>query len=225
MKVAIAGSGGRLGVLLFGLLQRLAQEQRLTGVEMPMGLVGTPAGARKLSKGLYRDFGMAFAPEQNVCFVDAADSGSWQRSYAECDALILGDSYQLSREKLPPKFLQQFSLVPLYEHELYLAGAADATASAESDAFLTAQLEGAAASKVERIVIACPGASAERLDALAARVVSSGFPPSSRVQLVATPRGASLIDTPDWTYLSPPAEPPLRAVTTSTPAAAGPVRI
>lgn len=215
MKVAIAGAGGRLGFLLFGLLQRLAQEQRLTGVNMPVGLVGTPAGAKRLSKGLYRHFGMAFAPEQDVCFVDAADLASWQRSYAECDALILGDSYELQREKLPPKFLQQFSLVPLHEHELYMDGVANVCC--ESDALLTAQLAGAASANVDRIIIACPGASAERLDALAARVISSGFPPSSSVQLVATPRGAPLIDTPDWTYLTPPAEPALRI----SPIAAG----
>ena len=219
MKVGIAGSGGRLGFLLFGLLQRLAQEQRLTGVEMPVGLVGTPAGAKRLSKGLYRNFGMAFAPEQDVTFVDAADAASWQRSYAECDALILGDSYQLRREQLPPKFLQPFLLVPLHEQELYLDGvvATCATTSRESDVFLTAQLKGAAASHVDRIIIACPGASAERLERVLALCVTSSGIPASTVQLVATPHSTPLIDTPGWTYLTPPANPKLR----TKPIAAG----
>lgn len=218
MRVAIAGAGGRLGLLIFGMLQRLAQEENLTGVKMPIGLVGTTDGARALSKGLYRQFGMAFAPETAVGFVAAADPNSWQSAFARCNVAIIGGSYCIEKKRLPPSFMRSLSRIALHEYEFSLDGVGERAPSAgevDSSTVLAAQLAGAAAAGVEKVIVACPSASDEWLDALAAAVPVGTGGPGCCVNLVTTP--TALADTTGWTYLDMTAE----ALLCATPTAVG----
>eukprot|EP00966_Prymnesium_polylepis_P204922 4747701-Prymnesium_polylepis.1 len=154
--VAVLGAGGRLGTLLYGTLQRVAQDQR-NNLEPPIGLCGTTKGARGLSKGLYRQFGMAFAPEQSIRFVDFADAASVARSLTGCSALLLEAAPRLEHVPPPPSWLRPFSLTPTHDFETFMEGGAAAlsTAPAGFDVvhILEAALEAAAAANVERVAL------------------------------------------------------------------------
>ena len=203
VKVAVAGAGGSLGMLLFGMLQRLAQEENLTGVGMPIGVVGTADGARALSKGLYRQFGMAFAPETAVRFVDMSNPLSWQNAYMGCEVAIVGGSFGIEKKRLPPKFMRSLSMIPLHECEFTLDSERSQTDGNEEKTVLTAQLEGAVAAGVKKILVACPSAGAAQLDALES-CVSAAVAAQACSLLVTTPAG--LVDTEGWTYLDMPDE-------------------
>ena len=209
-RVAVAGVGGQLGVLLFGMLQRLSQ-QPLADMAHPIGLSGTPSGARAMGKSLYRRFGMAFAPETSVRFIDVHDADAWARGFAGCDAAILSSTYRYERVKLPPAFLRPLSLTPLHEVEMHLdAGASGGTGAASTAArdedVLAAQLEGASAAGVRNLVLLCPRTSLATLPDLATQWAAAARGCSLR--LVATAPSAALCDvSKDWTYLDPTSEP------------------
>uniref|UniRef100_A0A7S0LBH5 Uncharacterized protein n=1 Tax=Coccolithus braarudii TaxID=221442 RepID=A0A7S0LBH5_9EUKA len=202
-RIAVAGAGGKLGILLYGMLQRLAQEP-VSGIGMPLAISGTPAGARELGRGVYRTFGMAHAPEESVRFVDVASSHSWALALSTCSVALLSPSLALERVQLPPKLLRPFSLTPLHEVECRLdldgVGLPSSEYSAAQLQLLAAQLDGAAAAGVDSVICVCPMLSEGRREALSRSILQSRMP-SEAISIVGTPAELPPSETMGWTYL------------------------
>lgn len=102
-KVAVFGTGGYMGAITYGFLQR-ASSLYGTGISnirgSPRAIGATSGSLEALNKELGSKFKAAFCSEDLVRLVDTSDVDHIKDRLQDFDAAILGTSYQLEQRKV-----------------------------------------------------------------------------------------------------------------------------
>ena len=178
-RVAVVGGGGPLGILLFGMLQRGAQDRRAEHrLGEPLAVCGSTDGAKRLSKGVYQKFGMAFVPEPCVRFADGTSAASIGSALRGAEIAIVGEC-AVQQRKLPPAWLPTFSLVPEYPLEFDLDGGLG------SSAVIDEHVRGAFSASVPRLIVLTSRAETADLEAALNDDAGGGAPRATVVSTAA----------------------------------------
>lgn len=200
-RVVVLGASGRLGVLLYGMLQRRSQERLALH---PIGAVGTPDGARALSKGLSRPFSLAFAPEHTVRFADVSRSASIAAACAGCDVAILDADCVVTRAPPPSPLLRLLgggAAGPTLEFALGGKSATPTLFAADVNVDVAdAQASGAAAAGCRVIALTASAPGSARCDALIRSLGQLPCTPGVDPPMLVTTAGVPALETAGWTY-------------------------